>query len=302
MNQAAVNPGRHHGAAGGLTVVKYGGHAMTDPAAQRAFAVEMRELVSQGCPIAIVHGGGPQVNAMLDRLGIESEFVAGQRATSAAAMDVVRMVLVGQVRSELVGLLNDVGVPTVGLSGEDAGLLIAEQFRPLINGEHVDIGQVGEVTEVRPAVVQDLLAAGYLPVISTIARGRDGRPYNVNADIAAGALAGALAADRLIVLTDVAGVYRAWPDESTLIAETTATELRELLPSLAAGMIPKVQGCLAAVDAGVPVTHVIDGRVAGATTSIVRGGRLGTAIVDDSPVDRRSDDTAVSLESSRSRP
>jgi len=263
-----------------ITVVKYGGHAMTDPAAQRLFAQEMRDLVVKGSRIAIVHGGGPQVNAMLDRLGIESAFVAGLRATSGEAMDVVRMVLVGQVRSELVGLLNDAGVLAVGLSGEDAGLLVAEQFRPQVDDRQIDIGQVGEIVEVRPSIVRVVLDAGYLPVISTVARGRDARPYNVNADVAAGALAGALAAERLVVLTDVPGIYRAWPDPSSLIHDMTSGELRDLLPTVEAGMIPKVQGCLAALDSGVPFAHVVDGRKPGVTTTIVTGGSSGTTITD----------------------
>ena len=263
---------------GDVIVVKYGGHAMTDVTAQLSFAKEIVDLVHAGRRLVVVHGGGPQVNVMLDRLGIESTFVAGLRATSAAAMDVVRMVLVGQVRSELTGLINDLGVPAIGLSGEDAGLMVAARFQPMVDGELVDIGQVGEVVEVRPAIVLDLLSAGYLPVVSTVARGRDGLAYNVNADVAAGALAGALAAERLVVLTDVSGVYRDWPDETTLIEELGSRELEALLPSLQAGMVPKLQGCLAAIEAGVPAAHVVDGRVAGVVTAAVNGEPVGTTI------------------------
>ena len=268
---------------GAISVVKYGGHAMTDAMAQRSFAAEIADLVHAGQSLVLVHGGGPQINAMLDRLGVSSTFVAGLRSTSAEAMDVVRMVLVGQVRSELTGLLNDLGVRAVGLSGEDAGLLMAQRHQPLIDGEHVDIGQVGEVAEVQPGIILDLLAAGYLPVVSTIARGRDGLPYNVNADVAAGALAAALGAERLVVLTDVAGVYRDWPDEASLIESLTTSELQDLMPRLAAGMIPKLHGCLAAVAAGVPIAQVIDGRVAGSTSAAIRGEAVGTRVVGVGP-------------------
>ena len=211
---------------GGIVVVKYGGHAMTDAAAQRAFAEQVADLVHRGHRLVLVHGGGPQVNAMLERLGVGSTFVAGLRATSPEAMDIVRMVLVGQVRSELTGVINDLGVRAVGVSGEDAGLLVAKRHEPVVDGVPVDIGLVGEIVEVRPSVVLDLLAAGYVPVVSTVARGRDGHPYNVNADVAAGALAGALGATQLVVLTDVAGIYGAWPDESTLIEEVSVPSSR----------------------------------------------------------------------------
>ena len=248
--------------AGALVVVKYGGNAMVDDELKRTFAQDMVFLHQVGLRPVVVHGGGPQINAMLDRLGIVSEFRAGLRVTTPEAMDVVRMVLTGQVSRELVGLLNAHGPHAVGLSGEDGGLFGARRRQVVLDGESVDIGLVGEVVRVNPAAVMDLLDAGRIPVVSTVAPDLDDptQVLNVNADIAAAALAVALGARKLVVLTDVEGLYASWPDRSSLIRRVRASELAELLPSLDSGMRPKMEACLRAVRGGVGRAHVIDGR------------------------------------------
>ena len=246
---------------GKVMVIKYGGNAMIDDELKAAFAQDIVFLRMVGVKPVVVHGGGPQISAMLKRLGIPSEFRGGLRVTTPEAMDVVRMVLMGQVNRELVGLLNAHGPLAVGLSGEDAGLLTAERKGIRLDGKEVDLGLVGEVTEVRPEAVLDLINAGRIPVVATVAPDEDGLVHNVNADTAAGAIAAALGAERLIVLTDVAGLYADWPNSTEVIRQIRATDLAALLPSLAAGMIPKMEACLTAVQAGVPKATVIDGRV-----------------------------------------
>jgi acetylglutamate kinase len=250
---------------GSLVVVKYGGHAMTDPALTAAFAEDIVFLRYAGLRPVVVHGGGPQINRMLERLGITSEFKGGLRVTSPEAMDVVRMVLTGQVGREVVGLINRHGPFAVGLSGEDAGLFGARRRATVVDGEDVDLGLVGDVVTVRPEAVLDLLAAGRIPVVSTVAPdldSTDGQVLNVNADTAAAALAVALGAQKLVVLTDVEGIYARWPDPASLVHELSATEASRLLPGLEAGMVPKLEACLAAVRGGVPQAHIVDGRVA----------------------------------------
>ncbi|GAB3169759.1 acetylglutamate kinase [Myceligenerans halotolerans] len=248
--------------AGALVVIKYGGNAMVRDDLKVAFAQDMVFLRQVGLKPVVVHGGGPQINAMLERLGIESEFQGGLRVTTPETMEVVRMVLTGQVSRELVGLINAHGPNAVGLSGEDGGLLGAARRHATVDGEPVDVGLVGDVVQVDPRAVQDLLDAGRIPVVSTIAPDVTDptQVLNVNADTAASALAVALGAKKLIVLTDVEGLYTAWPDRSSLVEQITALELRALLPSLASGMIPKMEACLRAVDGGVPRATVIDGR------------------------------------------
>lgn len=248
---------------GALVVVKYGGNAMIDDDLKRAFAQDMVFLRQVGLRPVIVHGGGPQISAMLDRLGIASEFRGGLRVTTPEAMEVVRMVLTGQVSRELVGLINAFGPMAVGLSGEDGGLLRAERRTATVDGEQVDVGLVGDVVEVHPSAVQDLLDAGRIPVVSTIAPDVNDptQVLNVNADTAASALAVALGAKKFLVLTDVEGLYTRWPDTSSLVSEIRANELAKLLPSLASGMIPKMEACLRAVRGGVSRATVIDGRV-----------------------------------------
>ena len=241
-------------------MVKYGGNAMTDETLKRAFAEDIVFLRMAGFRPVVVHGGGPQISAMLDRLGIESEFKGGLRVTTQETMDVVRMVLVGQVQRELVGLLNEHGPLAVGMSGEDAGLFTAERTNTVVDGEEVDLGLVGEVAEVRPEAVRDIVDAGRIPVISSVAPDVDGVVHNVNADTAAAALAIALGAEKLLVLTDVEGLYRDWPDSDDVIGEISPEELEKLLPSLASGMVPKMGACLKAVSSGVPRATVVDGR------------------------------------------
>lgn len=246
---------------GKTVVIKYGGHAMTDEALRHSFAEDVVFLQYAGLRPVIVHGGGPQINAALEKHGIESTFTAGLRVTSKEAMEVVRMVLVGQVNRDVVGLINRHGAFAVGMSGEDANLFTAERKTVFVDDEPVDLGQVGEIVEINVGAVRSLVADGRIPVVSSIARGDDGEIYNVNADTAAAALAVALDASKLIVLTDVEGLYADWPDSDEVIDELTADELAKLLPELSAGMVPKMEACLHAVRGGVPQAHVLDGRV-----------------------------------------
>lgn len=245
---------------GKIVVVKYGGNAMTDETLKQAFAEDIVFLRMAGFKPVVVHGGGPQISSMLDRLGIESEFRGGLRVTTEESVEVVRMVLTGQVGRELVGLLNRHGALAVGLSGEDAGLFTATTTKPVIDGVETDIGLVGEVTKVRPEAVLDLIEAGRIPVVSTVAPDASGQVHNVNADTAASALAVALGAEKLLVLTDVEGLYLDWPDSTDVIGEISPESLRELLPGLASGMIPKMAACLEAVEGGVKGATVVDGR------------------------------------------
>lgn len=246
---------------GRVVVVKYGGHAMIDDALKHAFAEDMVLLHYMGIRTVVVHGGGPQVTSMLQRLGIDSTFRAGLRVTTPEMLDVVRMVLVGQVGRELVGLVNEHGPHAVGLSGEDAGLFQAERTAPVVDGEPVEVGLVGRVVSVDPTAVLDLLAAGRIPVISTVAPDLEGQVLNVNADTAAAALAVALDAVKLVMLTDVEGMYTDWPDCTTLVHEIDVARLEPLLPDLASGMRPKMEACRDAVIGGVRRATVIDGRV-----------------------------------------
>jgi acetylglutamate kinase len=246
---------------GKTVVIKYGGNAMTDDALKQAFANDIVFLRLAGLKPVVVHGGGPQISAMLDRLGIASEFRGGLRVTTPEAMDVVRMVLVGQVGRELVGLVNKHGPFAIGLSGEDAGLFTAQRQAATVNGEPVDIGLVGDVAQVDPEAVHDLIDAGRIPVVSSVAPDVDGVVHNINADTTAAALAVALGAEKLVVLTDVEGLYREWPATGDVISEITADELESLVPSLDSGMVPKMQACLRAVRGGVPEATVLDGRL-----------------------------------------
>ncbi|MGE3194441.1 MAG: acetylglutamate kinase [Microbacteriaceae bacterium] len=248
--------------AGEIIVVKFGGNAMVDAELQRAFAEDMVYLRHVGIKPVVVHGGGPQITAMLDRLGIASEFAGGYRVTTPETMEVVRMVLTGQVSRELVTLINEHGPLASAISGEDAGLFIGRRRGVIVDGEQVDIGLVGDVVEVDPAAVLAEVDAGRIPVVSSIAPDRDvpGQSLNVNADSAAASLAVALKAAKLVVLTDVAGLYRDWPDRDSLISVIGTRELTTLLPTLESGMIPKMTACLEAVEGGVAKAAVIDGR------------------------------------------
>ncbi|UNX56025.1 acetylglutamate kinase [Georgenia sp. TF02-10] len=248
--------------AGARVVIKYGGHAMVADHLRASFAADVLFLHQVGLRPVVVHGGGPQISAMLDRVGLGTEFRGGLRVTTPDVMDVVRMVLTGKVQRELVSLLNADVAHAVGLSGEDGRLLRARRRPATVAGEHVDVGRVGDVVEVDPQAVEDLLAAGRIPVVSTVALDMDepSQVLNVNADTAAAALAVALGATKLVILTDVEGLYAAWPDRSSLLSTVTAGQLRGLLPQLVTGMVPKMEACLRAVDGGVPQAHVIDGR------------------------------------------
>ncbi|MEU7895014.1 acetylglutamate kinase [Nonomuraea sp. NPDC049152] len=246
---------------GATVVIKYGGNAMTEEKLKEGFAEDVVFLRYAGLKPVVVHGGGPQINAQLDRLGIESTFTAGLRVTTPEAMQVVRMVLVGQVNRDVVGLINHHGPFAVGMSGEDAHLFTAERKHAVVDGERIDLGQVGEIVRVDSGAVQAMLDNGRIPVISSVARGDDGQVYNVNADTAAAALAVALKAQKLIVLTDVEGLYANWPDDTDVIDKLEAAELAEMLPTLSSGMVPKMEACLTAVRGGVPQAHVLDGRV-----------------------------------------
>jgi acetylglutamate kinase len=235
---------------------------MTTPALQQAFAQDIVFLRYAGVRVVVVHGGGPQITEHLDRLGLASEFHGGLRVTTRETMQVVRMVLVGQVNSDIVSLVNAHGPFAVGLSGEDASLFTAERRDATVDGQSVDLGFVGEVVDVQPQIVCALLDEAKVPVVATVARGRDGELYNVNADTAAAALAVVLEAEKLVVLTDVEGLHADWPSSDEVISEIKADELAALLPSLSSGMVPKMQACLEAVRGGVPRAHVLDGRVA----------------------------------------
>ncbi|WP_425574566.1 acetylglutamate kinase [Nesterenkonia halobia] len=279
--------------AGETIVIKYGGNAMVDDELRRAFAEDVVFLRHVGVNPVVVHGGGPQINTMLEAVGVESEFRGGYRVTTPEAMDVVRMVLTGQVGRELIGLINSHGPYAVGLSGEDAALLRAVRKQVTVDGEDVDLGLVGEVTGVNPDAVQDLLAAKRIPVISTIAPEFDaaGRPtgevLNVNADLAAAAVASALGAAKLVMLTDVEGLYADWPDRSSLISSLAASDLKEMLPDLQAGMIPKMTAALSAVEGGVPRAHIVDGREPHSMLlEVVTTEGVGTQVVPDAEEDR----------------
>jgi acetylglutamate kinase len=270
---------------GRTIVVKYGGHAMTDEALRESFAEDVVFLRYAGIKVVVVHGGGPQINAHLDRLGIEQVFAGGLRVTTPETMDVVRMVLVGQVQREIVGLLNQHGPFAVGISGEDARLFTAIRRAVVVDGEEVDLGRVGDVADVDPGVVEGLLADGRIPVVSSVSGDDEGGVLNVNADTAAAALAVGLKAEKLVVLTDVEGLYANWSpdapmDESEVVSLLTDDQLESLLPTLAAGMVPKMEACLRAVRGGVRTAHVLDGRVAHALLlEVFTDSGVGTMVV-----------------------
>lgn len=275
---------RHHGK---TVVIKFGGNAMVDGELKAAFAQDVVFLRHAGLRPVVVHGGGPQISAQLDRLGLESEFAAGLRVTTPETMDVVRMVLAGQVQRELVNLLNEHGPLAVGMTGEDAHIMAATKRYAQVDGEPVDLGRVGDIRAVEPGAVRALLDDGRIPVVSSIARSADegdgpGGVFNVNADTAAAALAAALGAETLMVLTDVEGLYADWPRSDDVISELAAAELESLLPELASGMVPKMEGCLYAVRHGVHTARVLDGRVAHSILlEIFTDEGIGTMVVPD---------------------
>ena len=247
---------------GKTIVIKYGGNAMVNDHLKECFAEDMVFLRQVGIHPVVVHGGGPQISQMLKALGIHSEFKGGLRVPTPEAMDVVRMVLTGKVSRELVGLINAHGPLAVGLSGEDAALFSASQRKPIIDGEPTDIGLVGDVVGVDASAVVDLIHAGRIPVVSSVAPNEDDATevLNVNADSAAAALASALGAHKLVILTDVDGLYADWPDKNSLVGRIGVEDLRDLLPELESGMRPKMEACVRAIDGGVQQAHIIDGR------------------------------------------
>ncbi|WP_442811131.1 acetylglutamate kinase [Streptomyces sp. NBC_01217] len=267
---------------GRTVVIKFGGNAMVDKELKRTFAQDVVDLWHAGVHPVVVHGGGPQINAMLDRLDLEFRFEAGLRVTTPEVMDVVRMVLTGRVQRELVGLINAHGPLAVGMTGEDAHTMTAVRRQAWVDGEPVDIGLVGDITEVDPDTVRALQEQGRIPVVSPVARGTDGQVYNINADLAAAALAVALDAEKLVMLTDVEGLYLDWPHSTEVIGRLTASQLSELQPGLTSGMLPKMEGCLRAVRAGVRSAHVLDGRVPHSVLQgIFSGDGSGTTVVPD---------------------
>ena len=275
---------------GARVVIKYGGNAMVAENLKRAFAKDVLFLHQVGLRPVVVHGGGPQISTMLERVGLESEFRGGLRVTTPEVMDVVRMVLTGQVQRELVGLLNADVAHAVGLSGEDGRLLRARRRPATVDGESVDVGLVGDVVEVDAQAVEDLLAAGRIPVVSTVAPDIDDptQVLNVNADTAAAALAIALGARKLVILTDVEGLYASWPDRSSLVRRLRASALARLLPSLDAGMRPKMEACWRAVTGGVGRAHVIDGRAAHSIlVEVFTSDGIGTMVFPDEEAPER---------------
>ncbi|GAC80722.1 MULTISPECIES: acetylglutamate kinase [Gordonia] len=267
---------------GKRVVVKYGGNAMVDDELKAAFAADMVLLRACGIHPIVVHGGGPQISAMLARLGLDGEFRGGFRVTTPEVMDVARMVLFGQVGRELVGLINRHGPYAVGITGEDAHLFTASRRSVMVDGEPTDIGLVGDITAVDTSAVDDLIAAGRIPVISTIAPDADGVVHNINADTAAGAIAAALQAEHLVMLTDVEGLYTDWPDRSSLVSTISVSQVAALLPRLDAGMVPKMEACLRAVESGIGAAHVIDGREPHAVlAALLTASTAGTSVVAD---------------------
>lgn len=271
---------RHQGR---TVVIKLGGHAMVDKDLTAAFARDIVFLRYAGLRPVVVHGGGPQIDAELARRGLKREFKAGLRVTPPEAMDVVRMVLAGQVQRELVGLINRLGDLAVGMTGEDANTLTARRCVPWIDGEPVDVGRVGEITGINTGALDRLLDDGRIPVVSPLARSaEDGLVCNVNADTVASALATALRAETLVMLTDVAGLYAGWPHSEEVIPRLTAKELEKLLPELSDGMVPKMTGCLHAVRNGVGAARVIDGRTPHSVLlEMFSNDKVGTLIVPD---------------------
>ena len=239
---------------GKVFVLKFGGNAMVDEQLQKAFAEDVAFLNLVGIKAVVVHGGGPQITSRLADLGLKSEFVDGLRVTSSEAMSVIRDVLMNEISTPLANMIESSGAKAAVFNGETEGLFKASITR-------ADLGLVGEVVEVNASVITKSLEANLIPVISTVAPDANGQLVNVNADLAASSLAAALGAEKLVVLTDVPGLYSDWPNRDSLVSELTASELEEMLPDLESGMIPKMQACLNAVRAGVSKAHIIDGRV-----------------------------------------
>jgi len=264
---------------GAVVVVKYGGNAMVDPGLSQAVAEDVVLLRAVGLRPVVVHGGGPQISALMSRLGMEPEFRQGLRVTDAETVDIVRMVLVGKVNRDIVAAINVHGPIAVGLSGEDAGLILASAHKP-------ELGFVGEVAAVNPGILHKLLAEDLIPVVSTIGSDADGQAYNINADTVAGALAEALGAEKAVFLTDVAGLLTDVDDPGSLISRITASELETMIGrgELTGGMIPKTAAALHAVRHGVGSAHLLDGREPHVVLlELFSDAGIGTMITDDTP-------------------
>ncbi len=267
--------------AGAIVVVKYGGNAMTDPELAVRFAEDIVLLHAVGIRPVVVHGGGPQIGDLLARLGKATEFRDGLRVTDAETLDVARMVLVGKVNRDIVSALNRHGPVAVGLSGEDASLIVADMLDP-------ELGFVGDVKAVNPAIVERLLAEHLIPVVSTIGADAEGQAYNINADTVAAALAGALGAEKVLYLTDVPGLLRDVDDPSTLITRTTPSEIARFIDEgiLSGGMIPKIDACLEALRHGVPRAHLLDGRIVHVLLlELFTDAGIGTMVEADGPAE-----------------
>ena len=267
-----------HKYAGETLVIKYGGHAMVDPTLSRLFAREVALMKQVGMNPVVVHGGGPQIAAMLKRLNIESEFIHGQRVTDAATMEVVEMVLAGRINKQIVSDIVAAGAKAIGLSGRDAGLITARKLIEKVDGQPVDLGFVGEPDRVDPAILNEIADTDFIPVIAPVASDADGQSYNINADTAAGAIAAALSARRMLMMTDVDGVM---DSDKNKIAEMDKAQAEAMIAdgTISGGMIPKIRTCLNAVDGGVRGAVIIDGRQPYAVTlEIFTEGGAGTLI------------------------
>jgi acetylglutamate kinase len=273
---------------GKTVVIKYGGNAMTSPELKHGVMQDIALLKFLGVNPVVIHGGGPEINQMLKRVGIESRFVQGLRVTDAATMEIVQMVLVGKLNKEIVTQINLLGGNAVGLSGQDSNLMVAKKTQPTMpddyQGEIPDIGQVGEVVSINTGFLQKLIQDGYIPVISSIGVGLDGSSYNINADTAAGELAAALGAEKLIILTDVEGLFANYPDKSSLISVLKMKKAQEMIRGgkLDGGMIPKLEACIIALKGGVQQAHIIDGRLKHAMLlELLTDKGIGTMVVQD---------------------
>jgi acetylglutamate kinase len=258
-----------------MIVIKYGGHAMVNDELAQSFAHDVVALSNSGEKVVVVHGGGPQIDEELKAKGLTSSSIAGLRVTTPEMMNVVEMVLSGRVLRDVTNSLIQAGGKAVGITGRDAQLLVAKQITKSATGEEINVGQVGEIVDVNPQILHVLMDAKFIPVIAPVSADEAGRAFNVNADSAAGAIAGALQVDRTLFLTDVPGLLRKWPDQSTLISNISYAEAQSLLPTLSDGMIPKVAACLRAIEMGAKSAQIVDGREKGAVQSAI-GNNSGT--------------------------
>lgn len=268
-------------------VVKYGGNAMINEDLKQAVIQDLVLLKFLGVNLVVIHGGGPEITQMLNRVGKKSEFVQGLRVTDAETMEIVQMVLVGKLNKEIVAKINLLGGKAVGLSGQDANLLVARKTIPTMpsgfTGEVPDIGFVGEVAKINTMILEQLIAQNYIPVVSSIGVGEDGASYNINADTAAGELAAALKAEKLIMLTDIEGIFEDYQDKSSLISSLTVARARQMIQNgkIEGGMIPKVQACITALSGEVNRTHIIDGRqLHSMLLEILTDQGIGTMVVE----------------------